>query len=134
MIKKIDHIGIAVENLDESIEIFKEQLGLKLIEREEVLEQMVNVAKFRVGNIDIELLEPTSQDSPIAKYIEKKGVGIHHIAYEVDDLDKSIKNLIDKGLRMIDIKPRKGAGNKKIAFIHPKSTVRILTELCEEDK
>lgn len=134
MIKKIDHIGIAVENLDESIEIFKEQLGLKLIEREEVLEQMVNVAKFRVGNIDIELLEPTSQDSPIAKYIEKKGAGIHHIAYEVDDLDKSIKNLIDKGLRMIDIKPRKGAGNKKIAFIHPKSTVRILTELCEEDK
>lgn len=134
MIKKIDHIGIAVENLDESIEIFKEQLGLKLIEREEVLEQMVNVAKFRVGNVDIELLEPTSQDSPIAKYIEKKGVGIHHIAYEVDDLDKSIKNLIDKGLRMIDIKPRKGAGNKKIAFIHPKSTVRILTELCEEDK
>ncbi|MCK4544147.1 methylmalonyl-CoA epimerase [candidate division WOR-3 bacterium] len=134
MIKKIDHIGIAVENLDESIEIFKEQLGLKLIEREEVLEQMVNVAKFRVGNVDIELLEPTSQDSPIAKYIEKKGAGIHHIAYEVDDLDKSIKNLIDKGLRMIDIKPRKGAGNKKIAFIHPKSTVRILTELCEEDK
>jgi len=134
MIKKIDHIGIAVENLDESIKIFKEQLGLKLIEREEVLEQMVNVAKFRVGNVDIELLEPTSQNSPIAKYIEKKGVGIHHIAYEVDDLDKSIKNLIDKGLRMIDIKPRKGAGNKKIAFIHPKSTIKILTELCEEDK
>jgi len=134
MIKKIDHIGIAVENLDESIKIFKEQLGLKLIEREEVLEQMVNVAKFRVGNVDIELLEPTSQNSPIAKYIEKKGVGIHHIAYEVDDLDKSIKNLIDKGLRMIDIKPRKGAGNKKIAFIHPKSTIKVLTELCEEDK
>ncbi len=134
MIKKIDHIGIAVENLDESIKIFKEQLGLKLIKREEVSEQMVSIAKFKVGDVDIELLEPTSQNSPIAKYIEKRGAGIHHIAYEVDDLDKSIKNLIDKGLRMIDIKPRTGAGNKKIAFIHPKSTAKILTELCEEDK
>ncbi len=132
MIKKIDHIGIAVDNLESSMETFRDILGLELVEVEEVPDQNVKVAKFRVGDIDIELLQATSEDSSIAKYIAKKGPGIHHIAYNVDDVKKTINELEGRGVVMIDKEPRQGAGGKKIAFIHPKSTSKILTELCED--
>ncbi|MCD6246096.1 methylmalonyl-CoA epimerase [candidate division WOR-3 bacterium] len=132
MIKKIDHIGIAVEDLDSSIATFKDLLGLELVETEEVPDQKVKIAKFKVGDVDIELLQATSAESSIAKYIAKKGQGIHHIAYEVDGILKTISELEGKGARMIDKVPREGAGGKKIAFVHPKSTSNILTELCED--
>ncbi|NIA23326.1 MAG: methylmalonyl-CoA epimerase [Proteobacteria bacterium] len=132
MIKKIDHIGIAVENLESSIATFRDVLGLELVETEDVPDQKVKVAKFRVGNVDIELLQAISEESSIAKYIAKKGQGIHHIAYEVDDIVKTIDELEKKGVTMIDKIPREGAGGKKIAFVHPKSTSKILTELCED--
>ncbi len=132
MIEKIDHLGIAVESLAETIPVFRDMLGLELVEEEEVPDQKVRVAKFRAGDVDIELLEPTSPDSPIAKFLSKRGQGIHHIAYETDDIRGQIEKLVDEGARMIDNVPRTGAGGKRIAFIHPKSTAKILTEICEE--
>ncbi len=132
MIEKIDHLGIAVESLEESIPVFRDILGLELVDIEEIAEQKVRIAKFRVGGIELELLEPTSPESPIAKFLLKRGQGIHHIAYAVDNIEENIVELIEKGARMIDNCPRTGAGGKKIAFIHPKSTAKILTEICEE--
>jgi methylmalonyl-CoA/ethylmalonyl-CoA epimerase len=131
MIEKIDHLGIAVESLADTIPIFRDLLGLELLEEEEVPEQKVRVAKFRVGDVDIELLEPTSPESPIAKFLSARGQGIHHIAYKTDDICGQIEKLVDKGAAMIDNVPRTGAGGMKIAFIHPKSTAKILTEICE---
>lgn len=131
MFKKIDHIGVAVNNLEESLHIFKDVLGMKCSGEEEVKEQNVKVAFLPVGESEIELLESTSPDGNIAKYIEKKGEGIHHIAFEVEDLDVMLKNLQKKGVRSIDKEPRYGAGGARIAFLHPKSTNGILVELCE---
>ena len=131
MFKKIDHIGVAVNNLEESLHIFKDVLGMKCSGKEEVKEQNVKVAFLPVGESEIELLESTSPDGNIAKYIEKKGEGIHHIAFEVEDLDVMLKNLQKKGVRLIDKEPRYGAGGARIAFLHPKSTNGILVELCE---
>ncbi len=131
MIEKIDHLGIAVESLADTIPIFRDVLGLELIEEEEVPDQKVRVAKFRAGDVDIELLEPTSPDSPIAKFLSARGQGIHHIAYKTDDISGQIEKIVDKGATMIDNVPRTGAGGMKIAFIHPKSTAKILTEICE---
>ncbi len=131
MFKKIDHIGVAVNNLEESLHIFKDVLGMKCSGEEEVKEQNVKVAFLPVGESEIELLESTSPDGNIAKYIEKKGEGIHHIAFEVEDLDVMLKNLQKKGVRLIDKEPRYGAGGARIAFLHPKSTNGILVELCE---
>ncbi len=131
MIKKIDHIGIAVESLSATIPVFAEILGLDFLGTEEVPEQMVKVAKFNVGGVHIELLEPTSPESPIAKFMEKKGQGIHHISYEVDGIEGCIEQLVEKNVAMIDKTPRIGAGGLKIAFIHPKDTAKVLTELCE---
>ena len=131
MFKKIDHIGVAVNSLEESLHIFKDILGMKCSGEEEVKEQNVKVAFLPVGESEIELLESTSPDGNIAKYIEKKGEGIHHIAFEVEDLDVMLKNLQEKGVRLIDKEPRYGAGGARIAFLHPKSTNGILVELCE---
>ena len=131
MFKKIDHIGIAVNDLEKSLHIFKDVLGMKCSGEEEVKEQNVKVAFLPVGESEIELLESTSPDGNIAKYIEKKGEGIHHIAFEVEDLDVMLKNLQKKGVRLIDKEPRYGAGGARIAFLHPKSTNGILVELCE---
>lgn len=131
MFKKIDHIGVAVNNLEESLHIFKDVLGMKCSGEEEVKEQNVRVAFLPVGESEIELLESTSPDGNIAKYIEKKGEGIHHIAFEVEDLDVMLKKLQKKGVRLIDKEPRYGAGGARIAFLHPKSTNGILMELCE---
>ncbi|MDD5316704.1 MAG: methylmalonyl-CoA epimerase [Candidatus Cloacimonetes bacterium] len=131
MVKHISHIGIAVKDLDEGIAFYK-KLGLSLEGIEEVPSQMVKVAFFPVGDTRIELLAPTSEESPIAKFIEKKGEGIQHIAFAVDDLPDALKNSADEGIRLIDKEPRPGAHGADIAFLHPKSTGGVLIELCKE--
>ena len=131
MIKQIDHIGIAVKDLNRQVKFYNDVLGLKCSGIEEVPDQKVKVAIFPVGEIRIELLQPTAEDSPIAGFLEKKGEGIHHIAYLVSDLDTNLKRLQEQEIQLIDAKPRIGAGGHKIAFLHPNSTFGVLTELCE---
>jgi len=134
MINQINHIAIAVESIDEQIPYYRDILNLEFLGIEEVAEQKVRVAMFNVGNVKIELLEPTDENSPISKFLEKKGNGLHHIAFQTDNITKEINSLKNKNIKMIDEKPRVGAHNTKIAFIHPKSSGRILTEICEEGK
>lgn len=131
MIKKIDHIGIAVKNLDETLKFYQEKLGLDLQGTEVVEEQKVRVAFLPVGDSEVELLESTDPEGPIARYIDKKGEGMQHVALRVDNIEKAIEEMKEKGVRMIDEKPRYGAGGAKIAFCHPKSTHGVLVELCE---
>lgn len=133
MIGKVDHIGIAVKSIDEALKFYEGVLGIKCVSQEVVEEQKVKVAFLPVGDTEVELLESTDEDGPVAKFIEKKGEGIQHIAYKVDDIDKAIEELKAKGIRMIDEKPRYGAGGAKIAFLHPKSTFGVLIELCQRD-
>jgi len=128
----IEHIGIAVKNLDESIRFYEEVLGLQCYNIEEVTDQKVRTAFFQVGDTKIELLESTDAEGPISKYIEKKGEGIHHIAYAVENIEQKLKTAEEKGIRLIDKAPRKGAEGLDIAFLHPKSTQGVLTELCED--
>lgn len=130
-ISHIEHIGIAVKNLEESIPYYENILGLKCYKIEEVADQKVKTAFFMVGQTKIELLEPTSPDSTIAAFLEKKGEGMHHIAYKVDSVSESLTEAEEKGVRLIDKAPRGGADGLKIAFLHPKSTCSVLTELCE---
>jgi methylmalonyl-CoA/ethylmalonyl-CoA epimerase len=130
MIKNIDHIGIAVSNLDESIEYYEKALGLHCHGREEVASQKVKTAFFEAGDVHIELLEPTSEDSPIAKFLEKNGEGIHHIAFAVDNIEGQLKQASDAGVRLIHEVPFEGAADKLVAFLHPKSTHGVLTEFC----
>ena len=130
-ITHIEHIGIAVKSLDEAIPFYENVFGLKCYNVEEVKEQKVKTAFFMVGQTKIELLEPTSEESTIAKFIEKKGEGIHHIAYATKNLGESLKEMESKGVRLIDQQPRSGAEGLSIAFLHPKSTGSVLTELCE---
>lgn len=129
-ISHIEHIGIAVNSLDEAIPFYENILGLKCYKREEIPDQQVKTAFFMVGQTKIELLEPASPDSPVAKFIEKRGVGIHHIAYAVENIDKALGELAEKGIRLIDKKGRKGAEGLNIGFLHPKATMGVLTELC----
>ncbi|MCF6461110.1 methylmalonyl-CoA epimerase [Clostridium sp. Cult3] len=131
MVNKVDHIGIAVKDLDEALKFYEEVLGIKCVNTEVVEEQKVKVAFLPIGDTEVELLESTEEDGPIAKFIEKRGEGIQHIAYRVEDIEKAIEELKEKGIRMIDEKPRYGAGGAKIAFLHPKSTYGVLIELCE---
>lgn len=131
MLTKINHIGIAVKSLDDALPFYRDNLGMELKGVEEVVEQRVRVAMLQVGESMVELLEPTSEDSPVAKFIEKNGAGVHHIAYEVADIEAAIAALIVGGARMIDEKPRHGAHGTRIAFIHPKSSNGVLTELCQ---
>ncbi len=133
MVGKVDHIGVAVKNLDEAIKFYEGILGMKCLDKEVVEEQKVTVAFLPIGDTEIELLESTEEDGPIAKFIEKKGEGIQHIAYRVDDIEKAIDEMKEKGIKMIDEKPRYGAGGAKIAFLHPKSTFGVLIELCQRD-
>jgi len=132
MIKRIDHVGIAVRNLEEAIKVW-EGLGLKVEEVEEVPEQKVRTAIIHVGESRIELLEPTAEDSPIAKFIAKRGEGIHHIALGVDNIEEHLKKLKEEGYRLIDEEPRIGAGGAKIAFVHPKAVTGVLLELCQRE-
>lgn len=131
MMKKVEHIGIAVKNLVESIQLFEKLLGTNCYKIEEVEDQKVKTAFFKVGETKIELLEATSPESPIAKYIEKRGEGIHHIAFEVEDINRKILELKELNFQLIDEKPRLGAENFLIAFLHPKSVNGILTEICQ---
>lgn len=131
MLEKIDHVGVAVKSIEESIKIYTEILGLKVTGIETVEEQKVKTAFIPIGESEIELLESTAPDGPIAKFIEKRGEGIQHIALRVDNLKQKLDELKQKGVRLIDEKPRIGTGGAKIAFIHPKSTKGILIELCE---
>jgi len=131
MLKKINHIGIAVKSLDDSLPFYRDNLRMAFDGIEEVAEQKVKVAMLQIGESKIELLEPTSADSPVAKFMEKNGPGIHHVAYEVDDIEAAIAKLMADGTRMIDEIPRSGAHGTRIAFIHPKSSNGVLTELCQ---
>ncbi|MFA6978747.1 MAG: methylmalonyl-CoA epimerase [Ignavibacteriaceae bacterium] len=131
-INKIEHIGIAVKNLTETISYYENIFGLKCYAIEEVVDQKVKTAFFMVGETKIELLEATSDESPVAKFIEKKGEGVHHIAFAVEKLDSLLPELESKGIQLIDKQPRKGAEEMNIAFLHPKSTFGVLTELCEK--
>jgi len=130
-ITHIEHIGIAVSNLEEAIAYYQDILGLECYAVEEVADQKVKTAFFKVGQTKIELLESTHPDGAVGKFIENKGPGVHHIAFAVDSVDESLKNVEEKGVRLIDKTKRKGAEGLNIAFLHPKSTGGVLTELCE---
>ncbi|WP_020677391.1 methylmalonyl-CoA epimerase [Geopsychrobacter electrodiphilus] len=131
MTKKINHIGIAVKNLETAVPFYRDTLGMTFEGTEEVTEQKVRVAFLKIGESRIELLEPTSADSPVTKFLEKNGEGIHHIAYEVDNLAATLLELQQKDVRLIDQTPRTGAHGASIAFIHPKASGGVLTELCQ---
>lgn len=132
-ISHIEHLGIAVKSLDEAIPYYENILGMKCYSIEEVADQKVKTAFFKVGQTKLELLEPTSDESPISKFIEKRGEGIHHLAFAVEDgVANALAEMEGKGVRLIDKAPRKGAEGLNIAFIHPKSTHGVLTEFCEK--
>lgn len=135
-VNRIDHIGIAVSNLEEAKKFYTDMLGMKATGEEVVEEQKVKVCFIPTGDSELELLESTSPDGPIAKYIEKNGGrnGIQHVALRVDNIEQAIADLKEKGVRMIDEKPRYGAGGSSIAFVHPKSTGGVLVELCQRNK
>ena len=130
MIQAIDHLGIAVRSLDEAVPLYENALGLRCLGREEVASQKVRTAFFDVGGVHLELLEPTSPDSTIAKFINDRGEGIHHIAFRTDDIGGQLKQAAGAGVRLIHETPFEGAANKLVAFLHPKSTRGVLTELC----
>jgi methylmalonyl-CoA/ethylmalonyl-CoA epimerase len=130
---KIDHLGIAVKELDEGQRFWTEILELKSEGTETVEEQKVTTAFFPVGESEVELLESTAPDGPIAKHIEKRGEGIQHVAFQVADIEAALAELKGKGVRLIDETPRRGAGGARIAFLHPKATSGVLVELCQRD-
>ena len=132
MITGLHHIGIAVENLEEAVRLYRDKLGLRLDSIEEVPTERVRVAVLFAGSQRIELLQPTGDDSPIASFIAKRGVGIHHVAFESDDCGKEIKRLAAEDLRLLDETPRPGAHGTRCAFIHPKSLGSVLTEIVED--
>jgi len=131
-IVKIDHLGIAVNSIDQGKSIWMDALGLHFEGSETIAEQKVTTAFFPVGESEVELLESTAPDGPVAKFLEKKGEGIHHVAFQVENLEAALAELKEKGIKLIDEKPRMGAGGKKIAFLHPKATNDVLVELCEK--
>ena len=133
-ILKVDHIGIAVKSIEEAKNLYSGLLGLNHEGSETIAEQKVTTAFFPVGDTEVELLESTSPDGPIAKYIEKKGEGIQHIAFRVENIEEALAELKAKGVQLINEKPRRGAGGAKIAFLHPKSTFGVLIELCEKEE
>jgi methylmalonyl-CoA/ethylmalonyl-CoA epimerase len=130
----IEHIGIAVANLKDAMAFYENVLGLTCYSIEEVPDQKVRTAFFMVGQTKIELLESTDPEGPIGKFVEKRGEGIHHIAFAVEDIEEKLEHIENKGIRLIDSKPRKGAEGLDIAFLHPKSTSGVLIELCEKKK
>jgi len=132
MITKIEHIGIAVNDLNKAIRFYEEVMGLTCYAIEEVKSQKVKTAFFRIGEVKIELLEATDNESPVHKFIERNGEGVHHIAYATENLPDALNQISSKGVRLIDQTPRKGAEGLDIAFLHPKSTLGVLTELCRK--
>lgn len=133
MIQKIDHLGIVVRSIDEAIDYYEKVLGLPCRGREEVPVQKVRTAFFLVGEVRLELIEPTSTDSPVAKYLEKHGEGLHHVGFATDDIIRQLQQAKQAGCNLIDETPVKGAGGKLVAFLHPKSTHGVLTEFCSAD-
>ena len=127
----IEHIGIAVKSIEEQLPYYEGVLGLKCYNIETVEDQKVKTAFFQIGQTKIELLEPTNEESTVAKFIEKRGEGVHHIAFATKNLEDALQEIEAKGVRLIDAKPRAGAEGLNIAFLHPKSTGSVLTELCE---
>jgi methylmalonyl-CoA/ethylmalonyl-CoA epimerase len=132
MLKKIDHLGIAVKSIDEARSFFEKTLGLTCEGIETVSAQKVKTAFFSIGETHIELLEPTSDESAVAKFMEKNGEGLHHVAYQTDDMEGQLKLAAESGCRLINETPVDGAGGKKVAFLHPKSTHGVLTEFCSK--
>lgn len=132
-ISHIEHIGIAVENLEEAISHYENVFGLKCYSIEEVTDQKVKTAFFKVGGTKIELLESTHPDGPIGKFIEKRGAGVHHVAFAVEDVNSALTEAGEKGVRLIDKTSRKGAEGLNIGFLHPKSTLGVLTEICGKE-
>ncbi len=130
-VKRIDHIGIAVKGIEQAGKFYTDILGLKIEDIEHVADQKVNVAFVPVADSEVELLASTDSDGPVAKYLDSRGEGVQHIAFRVEDIEEALKELKEKGVRLIDQAPRKGAGGAKIAFIHPKETNGVLVELCE---
>ena len=134
MIKKINHIAIAVNNIEEAAKFYQTILGLTLSGVEVVTAQKTKVGFFKIGESNIELVQPAEPDSPLVKFLETKGPGIHHICFEVEDVEGEVKAYLEKGATLIDQKPRPGAHNTKVAFVHPKSSSGVLIELCELPK
>jgi methylmalonyl-CoA/ethylmalonyl-CoA epimerase len=134
MIKKINHIAIAVNNLEEAAKFYQTVMGLTLSGVEVVSAQKTKVGFFKIGESNIELVQPAEPDSPLVKFLETKGQGIHHICLEVDDIEAEVKSVLEKGATMVDQKPRPGAHNTRVAFVHPKSSGGVLIELCEYPK
>ncbi|KMK93697.1 methylmalonyl-CoA epimerase [Rossellomorea marisflavi] len=130
--KKVDHIGVAVRSIEEALPFYEGVLGIPLLKLEEVANQGVKVAFLDAGNLKIELLEPISDQSPVSAFIEKRGEGLHHIAFSVETIEERIGEIMEKGVRMIDEKPKTGAGGASVAFLHPKSSMGVLYELCEK--
>lgn len=133
-VKQIAHIGIAVKNLDEALPFYRDVLQMELEAIEEVESEQVKVAFLKVGETHLELLEPLDESSPIQSFINKRGEGIHHIALEVDNIEKRLADMRENGIKLINEQPKDGAGDAKIAFLHPKSTHGVLYELCEYKK
>lgn len=134
MLEKIEHLGYAVENLEAAVQFYEERFDVKAGEPEEVAEQGVRAVMFRVGESKIELLEPTREDSPIGKFLGKRGPGFHHVAFEVEDIRASLQELKEGGVELIDEEPRVGAGGTRMAFVHPREAFGVLTELVERPK
>ena len=134
MLKKINHIAVAVNDLEEASKFYQTVLGLTLSGVEVVTAQKTKVGFFNIGESNIELVQPAEPDSPLVKFLETKGQGIHHICFEVDDVEAEVKTYLEKGATMVDQKPRPGAHNTKVAFVHPKSSGGVLIELCEFPK
>lgn len=128
---KFDHIAIAVKSIEQSSKVWKDLFGLPLKSIIEVKHQKVKVAVFKVGDTKIELVEPLSDDSPVARFLEKRGEGLHHICFEVKDIEETIRDLKNKGAKFIDETPKRGASAKKVVFLHPKAVHSVLIELCE---
>jgi len=134
MLKKINHIAIAVKDIEEAAKFYQKVLGLSMSSVEVVAAQKTKAGFFKIGEFNIELVQPSEMDSPLTKYLETKGPGMHHICFEVDDVETEIRGLLGKGATMIDHKPRPGAHRTKVAFIHPKSSNGVLIEICESPK
>jgi methylmalonyl-CoA/ethylmalonyl-CoA epimerase len=134
MMKKIEHLGIAVKNLEQSVSLYEKLLGVPCYKTEAVESEGVTTAFFKTGENKIELLEALHENSPIAKFLEKKGEGIHHVAFEVDDIYKEMERLKAQGFQLLNEEPKKGADNKLVCFIHPKTAGGVLVELCQEIK
>jgi len=132
MFRKIEHLGIAVNNMEEALKIYEDLIGQNCYKIEVVESEFVKTAFIQVGESKIELLEATHSDSAIAKFLEKKGQGFHHVAFDVENIDSEINRLVEKGFELIHKTPKDGADNKRIAFLHPKSTNGLLVELCQE--